>query len=360
MKKNSLIYWIIIAILFLCLLGAVAILFIQRSQGGLSLPFLTPAQSAATVAADTAADTSPAAPEAQVTIVMPQTSVSPLLSTSTPESSAAPAKVPVCGQQGSQTYLIVARDASVWESPYGADAIRLARVDFDTAAAAVISLPRTLVVSTPKLEASYGIKTSQLGDIYALVIQREGGRDSAEANLKAVEALAQAIYDNFGVTPQHYFVMKENSLWKTIDALGGVQVTLPQSLQISGFSYPAGTQTLNGERAQWYARHLPANATEWDRLQRQDLLLSGIKQRLAEPDTLLKVPALYQQFQSSLITDLNLEHITQLACIGQKMSSGQMKVEALPQKMCTPNQNGSFNLSDIQSAQQWIFSMLGQ
>ncbi len=356
MKKNSLIYWIIIAILFLCLLGAAAILLIQRSQGGLSLPFLTPAQSAVTAAEDAA----PAAPAAQITIVMPQTSASPLLATSTPESSAAQAKAPVCGQQGSQTYLIVARDATVWEAPYGADAIRLARVDFDTAAASIISLPRSLVVSTPKLEKAYGIKTSQLGDIYALVIQREGGRDSAEANLKAVEALAQAVYDNFGVTPQHYFVMKENSLSKTIDALGGIQVTLPQPLQISGFSYPAGTQTLNGERAQWYARHLPANASEWDRLQRQDLLLAGIKQRLTEPDIFLKIPALYQQFQSSLITDLNLEHITQLACVGQKMSSGQMKVEALPQKMCTLAQDGSLNISDIQSAQQWISSKLSQ
>ncbi|GAP18247.1 LCP family protein [Levilinea saccharolytica] len=356
MNKNSFIYWIIIAILFLCLLGAVAMILIQRSQGGLSLPFLTPAQSATAVSADA----SPAAPSAKVTIVMPKTSVSPLLATSTPEASTAGTKPAACGQQGSQTYLIVARDASFWESPYGADAIRLAHVNFDATTASIISLPRTLVVSTPKLEAAYGIKTSQLGDIYALVIQREGGRDSPEANLKAVEALAQAVYDNFGVAPQHYFVMKENSLWKTIDALGGVQVSLPQALQISGISYPAGAQTLTGERAQWYARHLPSNASEWDRLQRQDLLLSGIKQRLAEPDILLKVPALYQQFQSSLITDLNLEHITQLACVGQKMSSGQMTVEALPQKMCTPGQNGSLKLSDLQSAQQWIASKLGQ
>lgn len=360
MKKTSIIYWIIIAILFLCLLGAVAMILIQRSQGGLSLPFLTPAQSPTAVSADTA----PVAPAAQVTIVIPKTSVSPLLATATPDSSSvtptAETKAAACGQQGSQTYLIVARDASVWESPYGADAIRLARVDFDTATASIISLPRTLVVSTPKLETAYGVKTSQLGDIYALVIQREGGRDSADANLKAVEALAQAIFDNFGVTPQHYFVMKENSLWKTIDALGGVQVTLPQALQISGISYPAGAQTLNGERAQWYARHLPANASEWDRLQRQDLLLSGIKQRLAEPEMLLKVPALYQQFQSSLITDLNLEHITQLACVGQKMASGQMTVEALPQRMCTPGQNGSLKISDLQSAQEWVSSKLGQ
>ncbi len=356
MKKTSIIYWIIITILFLCLLGAVALILIQRSQGGLSLPFLTPAQSATAVSADTA----PTAPQAQVTIIMPKTSVSPLQATATPESSTAGDKAAACGRQGSQTYLIIARDASVWVPPYGADAIRLARVDFDASTASIISLPRTLVVSTPKLEAAYGIKTSQLGDIYALVIQREGGRDSTEANLKAVEALSQAIYDNFGAAPQHYFVMKENSLWKTIDALGGVEVTLPQALQISGISYPAGTQTLNGERAQWYARHLPANASEWDRLQRQDLLLSGIKQRLAEPDILLKVPAIYQQFQSSLITDLNLEHITQLACVGQKMSSGQMSVEALPQKMCTPGQNGSLQISDLQSAQQWISSKLGQ
>ena len=360
MKKTSIIYWIIIAILFLCLLGAVAMILIQRSQGGLSLPFLTPAQSATSVSADTV----PTVPAAQVTIVIPKTSVSPLLASPTPDLPlAAPTtdtKAAACGRQGSQTYLIVARDASVWETPYGADAIRLARVDFDAATASIISLPRTLVVSTPKLETAYGVKTSQLGDIYALVIQREGGRDSADANLKAVEALAQAIFDNFGVTPQHYFVMKENSLWKTIDALGGVQVTLPQSLQISGFSYPAGPQTLNGERAQWYVRYLPANASEWDRLQRQDLLLSGIKQRLAEPDILLKVPSLYQQFSSSLITDLTLEQITQLTCVGQKLSASQLSVEALPQKMCVPGQNGSLKISDLQSAQQWISSKLGQ
>ncbi len=56
-----------------------------------------------------------------------------------------------CNAGGSMVILALAHDSSAWRRPYGADAVRLVKVNYDQQTVIVFAFPRDLVVTTPGL-----------------------------------------------------------------------------------------------------------------------------------------------------------------------------------------------------------------
>jgi anionic cell wall polymer biosynthesis LytR-Cps2A-Psr (LCP) family protein len=55
-----------------------------------------------------------------------------------------------CNAGGSTVILALGRDNSQWRAPYGADAIRLVKVNFDEQKVTTFSFPRDLLLSTSR------------------------------------------------------------------------------------------------------------------------------------------------------------------------------------------------------------------
>jgi LCP family protein required for cell wall assembly len=104
----------------------------------------------------------------------------------------------------------------------------------------------------------------------------------AEASLpgSGPEAAKLVVAQNFGVTVDFYIRLNFDGLRQFVDALGGVEVDLPQAM--SGYS--AGLHRLNGTQALAFVRDR-AGSDDFARMARGQLFLKGLLNELGSPAT---------------------------------------------------------------------------
>ena len=266
-----------------------------------------------------------------------------------------------CGQSGVMTFLVLARDVSNGVPPYGADLIRFVRIDFDQQTVRVIAIPRDLYVATPHL-AALNLDHSRLGPIYYQVEQHTTGTQTQIATA-ATSAVAQALYDNYGVTADHYIFFEMKFFAQALDQLGGLDVNIPVAITDGQFTFPAGQQHLDGAHVLQYARLLPVD-TElqggWDRFDRQNVIFKAFLAKMLEPASLVKIPALLKQFQGDFTTDLSPELITDLTCLAGKVSSAQVTTLQLEKSMITGPGPDSSMLADTEKVKTFLQEQLAR
>lgn len=326
----------LLGIIAVCMVGilAVGIIYVR---GAIQAPLAEPM--ALTVS------TSTPAPQQPATTVPPTATTAPQLT---------------CGQTGAMTILMVGHDDNYWVYPAGADSVRLVKVDFDQKKVTLFAFPRDLLVNTPSLTAKYNVSTSKLGTVYATVRKAEGS--APDADLKAVTAIAQTIYDNFGLVSDHYLTPNEAVLVQVIDTLGGVEVNVAKDFKTPPGAQPAlslksGTYRMDGNTAMVYMRVLTSTPDEWDRLSRQNAVLQGLFQKMEDPSVVTKIPALYSQFKAALTTDLSLDQITSLTCLAKLVSEEDIHIDTFKTDTVRIENGSTIVLNDPTAAKEMLQSL---
>jgi LCP family protein required for cell wall assembly len=268
----------------------------------------------------------------------------------------------VCGSSGAMSVLVIGRDETQWELPYGADAIRLVKVDFDQKKVTVFAFQHDLLLNTPGL-VTYNTSQSRLGAAYYVVRAKEG--DMRAADTKASSAIAQILYDNFGVKADRYITMQENVLTDAVNTIGGVEVDVPAAVASDHvdlvLNLNAGKQTFDGATAQKYVRYLTNSNTndEWGRFSRQGVVVKGLMQRLKDPSVYTKIPELYTQFQKSVVTDLSPAEIVSLGCMARDMTFETVKMDSIPLDLVTLHPDGTMTINNMDAVIKLIHASLG-
>ncbi|HVN56170.1 MAG TPA: LCP family protein [Anaerolineaceae bacterium] len=115
------------------------------------------------------------------------------------------------------------------------------------------------------------------------------------------EAVKQVIRDNFGVDIQYYARARFESFQDVIDAMGGVDVTLPR--EVAGL--PAGPQHLNGQQALAFVRSRK-EGDDFNRMEDQQILLIAAAKQLLNPLEWPRVPAVFAAVMRNLDTNIPL------------------------------------------------------
>jgi LCP family protein required for cell wall assembly len=230
-----------------------------------------------------------------------------------------------CGQTGVMTFLVLASQHFFGNVDSGADFIRFVRIDFDNQIVRLIAIPDDILVETPNL--SYlNLAQSRLGIIYYQVEQVSTGTP-AEISTASSSAVAQALYDNYGVSADHYVYFDMEFIVEAIDQLGGLDINIPASISDGAATFYPGEQHLDGLGVFHYARILPGGGEivgGWNRIDRQNQIVKALIAKLLEPANLIQIPGLIQQFRDNFTTDLSPELIANLACMADKVPAGQI------------------------------------
>jgi len=244
-------------------------------------------------------------------------------------------KKPVCGDEAAWNVLLVGIDYSDPQYTYGlADVIRVVRVDFVEMKVNMVALPRDLLVEAPEGRFTEE-NPMKINQAYLFGTPGWGGYlgEGIGAN-----SLAEVIRYNFGVTPQHYAVVNFDTVINFIDAIGGVEVNLPQNVtdpSPSLGSFPAGPQTLSGERALALMR-IRTNYSDSFRVSNQTLVMKAILSKLMQPASLVKVPSLLNQFSEAFLTDLSIDQIASLGmCFLSNFELDNLRAAQIPDELLT-------------------------
>jgi LCP family protein required for cell wall assembly len=163
------------------------------------------------------------------------------------------------------------------------DTMMLAHLPADRKKITVVSLPRDLMVQIPSCKAPGGesipTHTGLINSAFT-----EGGASCAE---KTVESMT-------GVRIDHVVEVEFGGFRNMVNALGGVEVTLPQAVKdkASGIDLPAGRHLVKGDQALAYVRlRRIGDGSDLARIERQHQFLAAMFKKagsvLTDPARLL-------------------------------------------------------------------------
>ncbi len=117
-----------------------------------------------------------------------------------------------------------------------------------------------------------------------------------------------AIEYNLGIRPDTYTVFFLDNFDQLIDDLGGINVTVLENVRDYCPGIPPGVVFMNGEKALCYMR-LRLGEDEPSRNRRQQEIFRSVFLRLVESGNLVRVPDLYNNYRSSIDSNLTLDQI---------------------------------------------------
>ena len=222
------------------------------------------------------------------------------------------------------------------DGPYLTDSMLVASIEPTSQRAAILSIPRDLVVPIPALPDT-GTITARINLAYAIGLDRQrfpNVRDSWRAATGGGDLAAASVSEVIGRPVDYWIAVDFAAARHVIDALGGIEVTVPQPLDDRYFPatdrtgyrhihFDAGRQRLSGERALEYARSRQTTS-DFDRSRRQQLLLMAIRQPLGSLGV-AQLLALVPVLRDNVRTNLRPSELFQLAHILAKIPPGNIR-----------------------------------
>ena len=234
---------------------------------------------------------------------------------------------PLCGGPPLMNVLVIGADTRGDNYTYGlGDAIRLVRVDFTTPKVSVLEFPRDLWVEIPHIEDNLnGQDHEKLNQAY---LYGQPGFKYWDDPSEGSGLTALTLNLNFGANIDHYVTVNMRTFEHVIDAMGGIEVELPNEdvAKTSGLS--VGTHTLNGPQALKLARNRSGGIFE--RADNQNLVLCAVRKKLTSPQIVAQIPALIETFQDNIRTDFTPEQLGQFACLATKLPGENILLASFP------------------------------
>ncbi|ARV62893.1 transcriptional regulator [Nostocales cyanobacterium HT-58-2] len=196
------------------------------------------------------------------------------------------------------------------------DTILLIRVNPSNKTIRVLSIPRDTMIAIPE----------------------QGLTKVSDANVKGGPVLAaRVISRTLSNAPiDRYIRISTSGLRQLVDQLGGVEIFVPKPMVYKdatghfSVNLVSGWQTLNGEQAEQFVRFRETGMGDLDRVQRQQALLVGLRDRLNSPTVLPRLPQLIRVMRKQFDTNLKLEEMMALVNFGLNLERDNYQMTILP------------------------------
>lgn len=165
-----------------------------------------------------------------------------------------------------------------------------------------------------------------------------------EANLVGGPALAAQATSELlnGVAIDRYVRVNVQAIEKLIDALGGVEVYVPQDMRYQDDSQhlyinlKQGKQHLDGNKAMQFLRFRYDEKGDIGRVQRQQMLMRAVLEQSLTPKTLGRLPKILSVVRSHLDTNLSVEELFALVNFASKSERSDVQMVMLPGNFSDP------------------------
>ena len=159
-----------------------------------------------------------------------------------------------------------------------------------------------------------------------------------DANIHGGPALtARVLSKTLNDVPIDRYVRVTTDAFKElVDLVDGVEVFVPYPMQYEDktqnliIDLEAGQQILNGEQAEQFARFRKDSYGDIGRVQRQQILLKALRQRLTSPTILPRIPQAINLLDRHIDTNLTWEEILALVNFGRQLDREKVQMVMLP------------------------------
>jgi len=217
-----------------------------------------------------------------------------------------------------------------------ADTIMMVGVNFAAKNAQMLSIPRDLWVPLPNLP-QVGEARVNTAYHYGEFYQVPGGGPAE---------LSATLSNTFGLRIDRFIVVNFLAFEQGVDAIGGIDIDVAQPIHDGAYplrdgsgtiviDFPAGRLHLDGGTALIYARIRHDNS-DFQRMRRQQQVLFAIRDKLLSPEALPQLPALAQVLNTAARTNLTVEDIALLGCLGPQINRNAIQTWVIDNSLTQP------------------------
>jgi len=233
---------------------------------------------------------------------------------------------------------VVIRDGKVSPDragPARSDTMILLTIDPQSKTAGMLSIPRDLWTNIPR----YGY--AKINTAYSTGEANKLPGGGPELAMKTVE-------DFLGITVNYYAQIDFNTLVQFIDFLDGIRINVPKDLKLTtviGADKPLYLKkgervTLNGQEVLAYVRYRYSGGGDFDRSQRQQLIMLAIRDKLVEPYWQTRILGnameIYNIFSGGIRTNMTFDEIMAMGLMVKDIQVENIKQGSItPPKMVT-------------------------
>lgn len=262
-----------------------------------------------------------ATPTVDLNLLFP-TSVAP----PTPDPNLQPTALPPLTDNETVNFLLIGSDKRPGSS-YRTDTLVIAILWPREGQVSLISIPRDLWIYIPTVGMQRINTAYQSGELTGYA----GGGPGL---------LKDTIAYNLGIRIDHTAMVEFDGFRSMVDTLGGVDVPVGCAYtdwrlidpsydpynEDNWWMYTVGPGFvhMDGDLALWYARSR-SKSSDFDRGRRQQEVLRAIFDQALRTDTLSKIPQLYNDFSSLVVTDLGLTDLLKLAPYAPRMTNADIR-----------------------------------
>ncbi len=212
------------------------------------------------------------------------------------------------------------------------DVIRIVRIDFTKPSVSILAVPRDLRVYIPGLE-NRGIDYGKINQSYFFGTP---GMGYYQGKAGGAGLMADTLYYNFGLYPDHYGVISMHSLEKLINAVGGIDVTLEKAVDgnvngsDNGF-YSIGTHHFDGATAVLFSR-IREGYSDLDRIDNQSVVLNALYTKMMSEEVRPRLLQILADFilSNQVLTDFSPADLPMFMCLAQQIERKDIQFVTLP------------------------------
>jgi LCP family protein required for cell wall assembly len=231
--------------------------------------------------------------------------------------------------EGTVSFLLLGSDKRPGQTYFRTDTIIIVIVRPSTGQVAMISVPRDLYVYIPTVGMDRINTPYEYGEMPKY--NYPGG---------GFALLKDTIKYNLGLTINHLAIVDFTGFSRIVDTLGGIDVPVfcpytdwhlidpsydpTNENNWSQYTVGPGVVHMNGDLALWYARSRKMSS-DFDRGRRSQEVLRALFTQAMKTNSISKIPELYNDFISTIITDLTLPDLLQLSPLALHMTNADIR-----------------------------------
>ncbi len=172
-------------------------------------------------------------------------------------------------------------------------------------------------------------------------------------HIKGPQGSIEAVTRLTGIPINYYVEFNFSAFRNTIDSLGGVYFDVPRDMNyedpVQGLyiHLKQGYQLLDGDKSEQLVRFRRYAMGDLERVEMQQKFISAVLEQKLKPETLKNLPALFQQWQQDINTNLSITDIAKFLPNLSDLSSENITMFSVP---------GHYNDTDY-GASYWIVNM---
>ncbi len=225
------------------------------------------------------------------------------------------------------TFVLLGSDKRPGQTYFRTDTIVIAAVRPGSGQVTLLSIPRDLYVYIPTVGMDRVNAAYEYGEMY----HYPGG---------GTALLKDTLLYNLGIRIDHLAIVDFDGFRRIVDTLGGLDVPVfcsytdwhlidpsydPENENNwSLFTVGPGVVHMDGDLSLWYARSRK-KSSDFDRGRRSQEVLRALYTRALQTDAIAKIPQLYNDFSSSVITDLKLDGILKLSPLALHLTNADIR-----------------------------------